>query len=138
MKAGKLSYEICTNVQRNTVNRESIILSQSLEKVGTTSTMVDRQKQIQRVERIEKEAEHLRLKYVQLQKLKTTHLRELEDRVTTIQNHVLERKQFELEAGERRTALATQLDRLQQDIICTNKERRLMRKQLYDLKVSRV
>ena len=93
--------------------------------------------QIKKIERIEEEAERLRLQYVQLQKVKKLHLREIEERVTNLQSRVLQAKQFELEANEKRTTLADKLDRLQQDIICTNKERRLMRKQLYHLKVSR-
>lgn len=91
--------------------------------------------QIKKVERIEAEAERLRLQYVQLQQVKKTHLREIEERVTNLQSQVLEAKQFELEANEKRAVLADRMDRLQQDIICTNKERRLMRKQLYHLKV---
>ena len=93
--------------------------------------------QIKKIERIEEEAERLRLQYVQLQKVKKLHLREIEERVTNLQSRVLQAKQFELEANEKRTTLADKLDRLQQDIICTNKERRLMRKQLYHLKVIR-
>ena len=88
-----------------------------------------------RVKKLEEEAEHLRLKYAQLQKLKKTHLNELEFRVNCMESCVLEARQTEFESNEKHTVLANKLDRLQQDIICTNKERRLMRKQLYDLKV---